>query len=587
MAVLSEVTFEVKDGALGIVPSTQAQTQVKLGVSTGGTPNVLYSAAGLDALETAIGKGPLAEAAGAVLNNAGGPVLVMPVNPSQFGYAGAVTKVGTGAGTLAISIAPHRQVYIKITTGGTLGNGQFTWRVGTGPTSSPVTLPGGGTFRVPGTFCVVTFPAGTYVLNEDYTIATTGVITRTGATGPAITQQSSPVDQYEVKVKIITAGGLGTMQFQYALDDHDVTDDTEDTFSAVVTSPGGGVYVVPDTGLVFTFASTFVAGDYYWFLATPPGYNSTDVNDAMNALHTTYLTIKWGVGHLVGEATSAAGAISMASTVDTQMSTFFTKFRFVRFLVECPTVNSVITSGSAAIYDTADNDAALVSASASFNSTRVGVCAGNCDYVSTITGRKQRRNAAWPIAARLAAITPGEDAAWVGRGKLVGVTRLFRDESATPLLDAARFNTLRTIVDAPGFYVSGTAKGAGLKTMSTTTSDFYRFANCRVMDMACQIAREKLVPYIQGNVLVDAATGFIVEESAVAIETIVNGALKDGVVNTRPPNASASSVRIVRDANILSTQVMPVDVRVTPLGYLGEISVRIGFTNPALQAAAA
>ena len=54
--------------------------------------------------------------------------------------------------------------------------------------------------------------------------------------------------------------------------------------SAPVQIPGSGKYAIPGTGLVLTFASTFVALDTYAFLAVTAGFTTSDVNAAIVAL---------------------------------------------------------------------------------------------------------------------------------------------------------------------------------------------------------------------------------------------------------------------------------------------------------------
>src|SRR5205823_4993460 len=106
----------------------------------------------------------------------------------------------------------------------------------------------------------LTFAAAAYTLNDVYTVATTGVITCVG-TGPAgnLTQVSSPLDGYSVIVTITTSGAPGAGIFTYSLDGGNIT-------SAAILIPGGaGIYVIANTGVVLTFASTFTAADTYSF----------------------------------------------------------------------------------------------------------------------------------------------------------------------------------------------------------------------------------------------------------------------------------------------------------------------------------
>lgn len=583
---LSEANLTVLDGALGIAAPTDAQTQVKIGVSQGGSTNTLYAFSDSATMQSTLGaEGAMVESAAHVLAIAGGQVMCLPVNPSAFGYAGTVTLNGTSPAVPTISLAPSQQVVITITTAGAVGTMAFTYKVGSGATSQPVASSdtGGGSFvwRVPGTYCFLTFAAGTYVLSSTYTIATSGVITRGGSAINTVTQQSSPVDAYQVILTVVNGGALGVGTFTYSLDGGDTT-------SAQIQLPSGATYVIPASGIVVTFtAGTYVAGDTYSFLTVGPGYSTSDLNAALAALRTTYAQQDYGFVHVVGTAASAASAASIASAVDVEMTAQQSAFLYHRAMTECPTVGTIIVSSTSAIADTADTDTVVAAAFASFNSTlgRVGVCAGDCELVSSVTGRIVRRNAAWPITARLSLIPISEDGAFVGRGSLTGVRSLYRDEFATPALDAARFNTLRTYQGKPGFFVSGTAGSAGVKAMTATTSDYYRFANGRVMDEACKQARAKALDYVQASVRVNKTTGYILEQDAKTIEAGINNPLREKLLNSSPPNASDTSVRVSRNTNILSSATLPIDVRVTPKGYIGSLAMTIGFFNPALAAA--
>jgi hypothetical protein len=55
----------------------------------------------------------------------------------------------------------------------------------------------------------------------------------------------------------------------------------------------------------------------------------------------------------------------------------------------------------------------------------------------------------------------------------------------------------------------------------------------------------------------------------------------------QPGHGSAVTVQTNRTDNILSTQTLRVSGRCRPLGYAKTINLTLGFTNPALVAAAA
>jgi hypothetical protein len=369
--------------------------------------------------------------------------------------------------------------------------------------------------------------------------------------GPAITAVSSPLDFYSVIVEILTAGAIGTATFRVSIDGGD-------TYSEEITTPSGpGRYAIPDTGVVLVFLGTFTSGDLYTFTTTGAGFSNTDVTNAIVALRLN--PAEWGFLHVVGTPSSAANAASLATVVDAQLVAAEAEFRFVYGIVECPTT---------------ETDAAVALAFASFASLRVEVCAGDVEHVSTITGRLNRRNCAWIESSRIGLIPIGEAPSKVRRGAVTQVNSLYRDEAITPFLDAQRFTTMRTFRGRQGFFIT---QG---NMMAPAGSDFNRVQRRRVMDEACRITRLAELPYLNDDVRVDPATGFIDERDAASFEATVNAQLFAALVAAG--QASASSVQVDRSVNLLSTSEQPVEVRITPKAYLETITTKIGFRNPVL-----
>ncbi len=287
--------------------------------------------------------------------------------------------------------------------------------------------------------------------------------------------------------------------------------------------------------------------------------------DALNALKADPRT--WFMVHVVVTPTSAANAASLAAAVDAILAAMEGVFRYVAGLTECPQDSDL--GGS-------NTDAAAIAAFASYGNTRMSVGLGDCQLVSLLTGRQDRRNAAWPYAARLASIAPGEDAGWIGRGALPGVAALNRDEAATPGANDQRFVTLTTMIGKQGFYVTEP------KTMAPTGSDFYLMQFRRVIDIVATTARNALLFYLGKSVRVDKVTGFIDPRDADAIEAKVLAQIKAAVVATG--DASDASFKLNRSINLLSTSTQPTTTRVIPLAYLKQLQNDLGFVNPALAA---
>jgi hypothetical protein len=559
---LPDVPVTVVDGGLGQLPTSTSRQAVKIGICSGGVVGTLYGVSTIGAMTAALGQGALVEAGAVSLAVAGGPLYLMPINPSSNGSASAVVHTGSGAATMTVSVAPAQTVVFQCIVAGALGTAQFQVTVGSGTpfnVTSASSWSSAG-YLIPGTLTTWVFTAGSYIAGgtpDIYTqtsISTT--VVHTQGAGPAVpVATSSPLDAYNAVITIKTAGAPGTGAFTYSLDGGN-------TVSQTIAIPGSGLYAIPSTGVFLTFSGAAVVGDLYTFTTTSAGYSNTDVTNAFTTL--LGLSQAWGFGHLVGAASSSANAASSASTVDTQMQTAFNLFRFARFFTECPT---------------SETDSTVIAAFASFASTqgRVAVCAGDFGCVSPITGRILRRNCAWIITARLAATNPGQDGSDVGLGPLPTVSSLYRDDGALGgTFDAARFCSLRTIIGKQGYFITN------VRTMATAGSDFTYMSNCRVMDAVCTIARAALLNYLNHGVRVSTSTGFIDERDAQRIEKSVNAQLKAGVIDTG--DATAASIQLSRTQNIISTNAEPVTCSCIPLGYFRSIPLTVGFTNPALAA---
>lgn len=562
---LPDVRINIRNGALGQVPASNAKVQMAIGICALGIVGFFYAFGDMITAQAALGQGPLLEEVALKLATGGGPAYAMPVNPTTTGSASAVTKNSpTGAaGTVAVTVATALTIRLKIIVGGT--NGTMTYQYSVGGASFSATLAStGGTFTtlVPNTLTNATFAAAqTWVANDVYQLNTDGTVVLAG-TGPVasnVTHTDSPLDNYSVLVTTTTAGALGVGQFVYSLD-------AGVTPSGQILIPTGGVYVIPNTGIVLTFASTFGLADTFSFTTTTASFTTGDVTTTLTSVFQNAAT--WGILTVVGTPTSAASAASLASTVDAQMTVAKSAFRYARALIECP-------AGPLA-----ESDSTIATAFVNFVSDRVMVCVGTALTASPLTGRQLHRSSAWATAARLSSTEISEEPSFVGRGPLayvVGLTKgIDRDENATPFLDAARFCTLRYVPGEPGVYVT-----RGM-VMDVPGGDYSRISRGRVMDVACTTTRQGLLPYLNGTVNVDTKTGFIAEVDARNIEITVNQKLKDTIVSKG--DASGASVVLSRSANILSTLAEPVTVRVIPLAIIEEFDVDIGFSNPVLTA---
>jgi hypothetical protein len=172
---LPKQTITVLDPGLGLV-AANPNSPLVMGPSSLGTVNTLYSISSLNTIRSALGFGAGPEQVAEILADVGGPVLFMPINKTVSSSITAIVK--SGAGPVITVTGPPNDVYtvrLKITKAGALGVGEFQFTCDYhaptvfDPTWSKIrTIPAGGTFAIPNTGFTLTFPAGSYVLDETY-----------------------------------------------------------------------------------------------------------------------------------------------------------------------------------------------------------------------------------------------------------------------------------------------------------------------------------------------------------------------------------------------------------------------------------
>jgi hypothetical protein len=564
---LPDVTETILENGLGVISPASDKVQVKVGPTQKGTLNTLYGAANSKTAQSLVGTCPLLEAVAQVLDAPGGgaSVIMVPSLPTNYGtVTGAFALEGGGSGTVTGSKGPEQIVKVKIGTGGLPGVMTYQVAVGTG-TYGPIITSSADPYSalVPGqSFTKLAFGNFTYIANDVYQLNLDGTVIRTGSgTSSALNgSTNSPTDQFEIWVAIVTGGALGVGAFRYSMDGGT-------NYSGSIILPSAGIYVIPGSGVVLTFAGTFTVGDTYKGATTPPTSSSSDVNTALVALLANPLT--WDHVHVVGTPANAAGAFTLAGIASTQMGAAQAGHRYAWALTECPA---------------AEGDTTLSTTFTPFVDHSVAVAAGDAYVRSPLSGRVQRRNAAWVYSARISAIAisihPGQVSEDDNAGPLHNVVSIVRDEAATPGLDPARFVTLRTIVDVNGYFVS---RG---RMMASPGSDFEEVMNLRVMNRTVTVGRAAALKYLNKKLRITPKglprAGFIDERDAQAIERIIQAKCRAAIVT--PGDASDVVVVVSRTDNILSTRSLTMEIGPVPDGYAEHIGLTLGFKNLALQA---
>ena len=474
---IPKVGITVQDGAFGIVAPSQANRCAVVGPAKSGALNTTILCGSIKAVVETFEAGPAAEAAAAIIQRAGGDVLVVRSD------------------------------------------------------------------AVAGDF------------NEDDAFVGTGT--------SAISLTGSPVDGYDVVFSVATGGTIGVTGIKFT-----VSLDNGATNGGVQSLGTASTYAVPGTGITFNFGSgTLVAGDKFTQTTIAPQSSAAHLEDALTALGAS--PREFGYVLVCGDMTA-----STFDQVASSVGGFANAYRYVSAL------GNVLMRGLDQA-DSAYQASSAITSLAGKANLRLVVGADGGRLISPITSRKLRRPASWFAAAEGAAFPLAESAAQVDHGPLPNVdvfdqngNVVFHDEFTQPGLNELRFLTLRTIIGKPGAYVTKP------NIFGVPGSDFTDWHYRRVMDEACRITYAVLVDYMSKGVRLDKATGYILEQDARGIESAVNSALRNGL--TAKQQISNAACAVSRTDDILETKTINVAVRILPLGYLEDIEVNIGFTNPAL-----
>lgn len=582
---LPGVIINIQNGNLNLQPASAEQTMIYLGCCTGGTPNVLTFYSDAVTLATNNGIGAALEAVAYAIDNAGGPVGLMPLAPDTQGGVSSVTHNGTGSGTVALTLAPHVTIEITCTTLGTLGTAQFTFKLGSAAASQPVTSASSWSstgYLVPGTYCNIVFTAGSYTTSDVYTITSVGGITHTAGAGPAVpSYTASPLDDYTPVITVTTGGAVGAAQITYALDGGAYTapSTSPNTSAAIITS---SPYAIPNTGIVLTLGSTFVAGDTYSFSAAGPRPSGTALAAGLTALKTTYVSSSYSMAAILQGNTTGSDWVTQAGTLETAALALNQLGVFMRFFAAVPTTGSISGNSGSITVDSTDSDSALITDRASVSAPHVPSCAGDGLMVQPISNLLLRRNAIYASAMRAAEVEASRNIGDVSIGALPGWTSLFRNEATTPALDAAGFITLRTYpgninagTGLPGFFITDG------HTMDVSTSDYYPLANARVIDRASTITLATSLPFVNSKIPTttrNGQSGVITLSKAGKINEILFDALNNEMVDNSPQDAVAVNAQVNLTHDILSDGNLIIAVNVQPFAYSRTITVNLGLT---------
>lgn len=446
-----------------------------------------------------------------------------------------------------------------------------------------------GPFETPGIYArrsdvVATFGEGPMVESACYELEQTGkavVLCRTNITtnggygavdsslktGTSVVTANAgtqPYDDYEVYFKVTLGGTISTgpISYVYSLDGGR-------TLSAE-QSLGTAVFALLPGNVRLNFAAgTLVTGDIVTVRTTAPIWNTAQLTTALTALQNT--ENQWGICLIEGQV--VAGDVSAIATAGTAMENIGEEKTFVASF-RVPNIGETEAQYKTA-FDTAFGSSVA---------DRLVLCAGGAEIQSPISSRQYLTRIARDIATALVSVNPGVDIAKKKLGPRPAAVRIkdagnnpkHHDELLNPGLDDSRATTYRTWRRSRGVYVNNP------RILSATGSDFKYAQHRRVMNAARTIVRNFLEIFASDDLLVNKTSGRILESEAADIDSVINDALRDGLIDTR--DCSDAVFQLSRTDNILSTFTLSGALRVTPLAYPKTFNVTVAFYNPALKA---
>ena len=388
------------------------------------------------------------------------------------------------------------------------------------------------------------------------TAGTVGAVTKTAAdeTGTGtMTITGSPNNRYDIRVRITKAGSFNEAVLQYSFDGGI-------TYSDNVTMPVDGSLAVNPTGLTFVFAEgegtvKFAAGDVFTAATTAPQMSNESVLTALASVRKITATIEFI--HIVGESNKALWA-ALAVEAENFFSVYFKPVFFV------------CEARAPAKEETAEQYvSALIADRKTINSYFLQVVAARGSYLR-MDGTTQSINLAgivcglYPRASVQQSISETRSFS-ISKDKLL---KLEPDgiEELLDLLDEADFLTFRRYEGLDGFYVTKP------NMLAAESSDYQYAERVRPLNKAARLVRKEALLQLHRNLNMDR-----IEEELAAIGGFVSAPLGD---MAEAGEITSGSVTIPAGQNILKDEKLHMILRFVPVGYVREIEVDLGMSNP-------
>jgi hypothetical protein len=512
----------------------------------------------------------------------------MPVSGNVF------ITISDGQGSVAAVPANSVQAVIGCSSSGTA----FAIVATPNPAVLPANLGGGPLPEAGGLTCS---QGGTVLACKvpSNTPGAQSTVTKTGLSSSTMTVSGNAYDDYDVKVKVMTAGTIGAGGVIA------VSLDAGRTYGPNIALPlaSPATYVIASTGMTLSFAAgTLIAGDTYTFGATGPIWAASDVQTALNTLAASqYGTIGWGSTHIVGNgggAQTLTGGVpgADAQTLEGYLDALAVNYQFTRSFLSARDASPPSLYGGSGESEVTWVNSVVADYSA-VSAKRLCVGAANWNMPSPFTNPsagtpRYRRNIAWAAAAKQVTIPPQRHNGRVSDGSLPTVVVdptndpndgfVYHNESNVAGLDylfsgtGGRFMTTTLRKGRPGVFITNPL------LMSPLGSQFSLMPYGTVMDVACDVVYQTGSQFINDDIRLNA-NGTIFENDAKFLEAAFTNAINSNML-AAGMISPGTVVTVDRTNNVQSTGQVKVTIVIVARGYILSESITIGYSNPAAAA---
>lgn len=382
-----------------------------------------------------------------------------------------------------------------------------------------------------------------------------GAITKTGTGSGSCTASGSPHNAFDIIVVFTGQGGLNTAVFKYSINGGY-------SYSGELTLPLNGIVEIPLTGVTLTFtqvqgeeSTAYIVGDKYALGTAAPQMTNQDVLGAIE--HLKHLKQDFEFVHIVGESQKSLwAAVSVEQVILAQQHhkpVFFVLEAYNKTAQE--TLDDYVFALDVDRLGLNNYDLQIVAARSLY--TRMDGTTREINNAGIVCGLYSRARVQQSIGETRTFSIPETK---MRELRPVGI------EDYISVLDSAKYLTFRNYSGLSGYYVTNA------RVMAPEGSDFRYAEDVRVKNKIIKQTRAEALLHLQRDIDLEDVQG-----SLEAIAKFVESPLDE---MARAKEISSATISVPPDQDILTTETLRLVIRYVPVGYLREIVLDIGMTNP-------